>query len=50
MTAFSTVLAMIVVQPAVGAGMSEIANGLDEPTANALRRGVRMIDLWLDVA
>ncbi len=49
-TAFTTVLAMIVVQFAVGAGFSEIANGLDEQTARALRRGLRMVDLGLDVA
>ena len=49
-TAFTTVLSMIVVQLAVGAGFSEIANGLDEQTAGALRRGLRMVDLGLDVA
>jgi hypothetical protein len=49
-TAFTTVLAMIVVQFAVGAGFSEIANGLNEQTARALKRGLRMIDLGLDVA
>ena len=48
--AFTTVLAMIVVQFAVGAGFSEIANALDEQTARALRRGLRMVDLGLDVA
>jgi hypothetical protein len=49
-TAFTTVLAMIVVQLAVGAGIVEITKGLDEQTARALRRGLRMIDLGLDVA
>jgi hypothetical protein len=49
-TAFTTVLAMIVVQLAVGAGIDEITKGLDEQTATALRRGLRMIDLGLDVA
>ena len=49
-TAFTTVLAMIVVQLAVGAGVGEITRDLDEPTARALRRGLRMIDLGLDVA
>jgi hypothetical protein len=49
-TAFTTVLAMIVVQLAVDAGMAEITQGLDEHTARALRRGLRMIDLGLDVA
>jgi hypothetical protein len=49
-TAFTTVLGMIVVQFAVGAGIGEISKGLEEPTTNALRRGLRMIDLGLDVA
>lgn len=49
-TAFTIVLAMIVVQLAVGAGLGEITKGLDEQTGAALRRGLRMIDLGLDVA
>jgi hypothetical protein len=49
-TAFTTVLAMIVVQLAVGAAIGEITKGLDEPATTALRRGLRMIDLGLDVA
>ena len=48
--AFTTVLAMIVVQLAVGAAAGEITKGLDEQTGKALRRGLRMIDLGLDVA
>ena len=48
--AFAMVLAMIVVQLAVGAGLAEITQGLDPPTAKALRRGLRMVDLGLDVA
>jgi hypothetical protein len=48
--AFTTVLAMIVVQLTVGAGIDEITNGLDEETRTALRRGLRMIDHGLDVA
>lgn len=48
--AFTTVLAMIVVQLAVGAAIGEITQGLDAQTAKALRRGLRMIDLGLDVA
>jgi hypothetical protein len=49
-TAFTTVLGMIVVQLAVGAGIGEITKGLDEQTTKALHRGLRMIDLGLDVA
>jgi hypothetical protein len=49
-TAFTTVLGMIVVQLAVGAGIGEITRGLDEQTTKALRRGLRMVDLGLDVA
>lgn len=48
--AFATVLSMIVVQLAVGAGIGEITRGMDEPAAQALRRGLRMIDLGMDVA
>jgi hypothetical protein len=48
--AFTTVLGMIVVQLAVGAGIGEITEGLDERTTKALRQGLRMIDLGLDVA
>jgi hypothetical protein len=48
--AFTTVLAMIVVQLAVGAAIGEITSGLDPQLARALRRGLRMIDLGLDVA
>jgi hypothetical protein len=48
--AFTTVLAMIVVQLAVGAAIGEITSGLEPQTAKALRRGLRMIDLGLDVA
>ena len=48
--AFTTVLAMIVVQLAVDAGIREVAGGLDAATANAFRRGLRLIDMGLDVA
>ena len=48
--AFTTVLAMIVVQLAVGSGLEKITPDLDDETARALRRGLRMIDLGLDVA
>jgi hypothetical protein len=47
--AFTTVLGMIVVQLAVGAAIGEITAGLDAETATALRRGLRTIDLGLDV-
>ena len=48
--AFTTVLSMIVVQLAVGAALPEITTGLDDTTSRALRRGLRMIDLGMDVA
>jgi hypothetical protein len=48
--AFAMLLGMIIAQLAVGAGIGEIAKGLDEATARALRRGLRLIDLGLDVA
>ncbi len=48
--AFATLLAMLVVQVAVVAAVPEIARGLDARTAEALRRGLRMVDLGLDVA
>ena len=48
--AFATVLDMIVVQLALGASLPELTAGLDDATARALRRGLRMVDLGLDVA
>lgn len=48
--AFATVLSMIVVQLAVGAALPEITTGLDDTVSRALRRGLRMIDLGMDVA
>ncbi len=48
--AFTTVLAMLVVQLTINAGFGEITNGLDEQVAGALRRGLRLVDLGLDVA
>jgi len=48
--AFATLLGMIIVQLAVGAGIRETTGGLDEASATALRRGLRLIDLGLDVA
>jgi hypothetical protein len=47
--AFATVLAMIVVQMAVHASVGDVTRGLDDATAHALERGLRMIDLGLDV-
>lgn len=48
--AFAMLLGMIFVQLAVGAGIGEMIKGLDEETAKALRRGLKLIDLGLDVA
>jgi hypothetical protein len=48
--AFTTLLAMIVVQIAVGAGIAEMTTGLDAATAKALHRALRLIDHGLDVA
>jgi hypothetical protein len=48
--AFATVLAMIIVQLAVNAALPDIARELDAPVRRALSRGLRMIDLGLDVA
>lgn len=48
--AFATLLAMIIVQLAVGAALPEIARELDAPVRRALARGLRMVDLGLDVA
>ena len=50
MAAFSMVLAMLVVQLAVDAGMTEIAKGLDAAATASLKRGLRLIDMGLDVA
>ena len=48
--AFSIVLAMLTVQLAVGASISEITGGLDQEASESLSRGLRMIDMGLDVA
>ncbi len=48
--AFTMLLGMIIAQLAVGAGIGEMAKGLDDTGAKALRRGLRLIDLGLDVA
>jgi len=48
--AFAMLLGMIMAQLAVGAGTREMAKGLDDETVKALRRGLRLIDLGLDVA
>jgi hypothetical protein len=47
---FVMLLGMLFAQLAVGAGIGEMAKGLDETTAKALRRGLRLIDFGLDVA
>ena len=48
--AFSTVLSMLIVQMAVGAAFGEIAKGLEDTTSTALSRGLKMVDLGLDIA
>ncbi len=48
--AFTTLLSMIIVQLAVTASIGDITRDLDANTARALRRGLRTIDLGLDVA
>jgi len=48
--AFAMLLGMIMAQLAVGAGIGEMAKGLDDTGAKAFRRGLRLIDLGLDVA
>jgi hypothetical protein len=47
---FSTLMAMLVVQLAVGSGIGELTRELDPQSARALRRGLRLVDLGLDVA
>lgn len=47
---FTMVLGMIVVQLAVDAGVGELTQGLDATVARAIRRGLRLVDLGLDVA
>ncbi len=49
-TAFTTLLAMLFVQLAVVAGIDRYTSGLDLPTARAMRRSLRLVDLGLDVA
>jgi hypothetical protein len=48
--AFAMLLGMLFAQSGVAAGIREMTKGLDEQTATALRRGLRLIDLGLDVA
>jgi hypothetical protein len=48
--AFAMLLGMIIAQLAVGAGIGEMSKDLDDTAAKALRRGLRLIDLGLDVA
>lgn len=48
--AFTTLLAMLIVQLAVTSSIGDITRDLDSQTATALRRGLRMVDLGLDVA
>lgn len=48
--AFATLLAMIIVQLAVGSGVAEVTRGLDGQTQKVFRRALRLIDHGLDVA
>lgn len=48
--AFTTLLAMLFVQLAIGAGIEEYTRDLDAQTARAMRRSLRLVDLGLDVA
>ncbi len=48
--AFTTLLAMLLVQLAVVLGVKEVAKDLTPPTERALRRALRLVDLGLDVA
>src|SRR5512140_3181297 len=48
--AFTTLLAMLIVQGAVTSSINNITHELDGQTATALRRGLRLVDLGLDVA
>ena len=48
--AFSTVLAMLIVQMAVNAAFADIAKGLEDTTSTALSRSLKMVDLGLDIA
>jgi hypothetical protein len=48
--AFATLLAMLFVQLAVGAGIGTMARELDEVAARSLKRGLRLVDFGLDVA
>jgi hypothetical protein len=47
---FTTVLGMIVVQLALGAGLGNITASLDDAPRTALRRALNLVDLGLDVA
>jgi hypothetical protein len=49
-TAFATLLLMLLVQLAVTSGLGEFTRDLDAQTARALRRGLRLVDFGLDVA
>ncbi len=49
-TAFTTLLAMLFVQLAIGAGIEEYTHDIDAQTARAMRRSLRLVDLGLDVA
>jgi hypothetical protein len=48
--AFTTVLAMIIVQLAHNAGLPDVTESLDEASQSAFRRALNLVDLGLDVA
>lgn len=48
--AFTTLLAMIVVQLSIRSGLEEATAGLDAATVDGVRRGLRLVDHGLDVA
>lgn len=48
--AFSMLMAMLFAQLAISAGIEEYTRDLDDQTARAIRRSLRLVDLGLDVA
>lgn len=48
--AFSTVLAMLIVQLAADAGLPDVTQAMDQASQAAFRRALNLVDLGLDVA